>query len=292
MTDQVSIAGGGLHATLSSLGAELVRLHSDTGLELLWNGDPAVWSGRSPLLFPIVGNVKHDTARIDGKEYTLVRHGFARTSTFTLVEAGTSRCTWRLLPNADTRARYPFEFRLDVTYTLDDDGLAIRATVVNETDRPMPASFGFHPGFRWPIVPGTPREAYDIRFERPEPAPIRRLAPDELMAPGSIPSPLTGDRLMLTDTLFSHGALIFDQLQSRRVSFGASTGPRIEVDFPDMPHLGIWTKPGAHAGYVCIEPWQGYVSPADFDGEMRDKPGMLVLAPRARREFGIRISVR
>jgi galactose mutarotase-like enzyme len=56
-----------------------------------------------------------------------------------------------------------------------------------------------------------------------------------------------------------------------------------------MPHLGIWTKPGA--GYVCIEPWHGYASPEGFDGELKDKPGMVAIAPNATATFAMSIEV-
>jgi galactose mutarotase-like enzyme len=289
MSEQVSISGGGLRATVSGLGAELRRLCTDSGLELLWDGDPAVWAGRSPLLFPIVGSVKDDRVRIGGADHAMSRHGFARTATFALVDAVPSRCTWRLRPDAETRKRYPFEFQLDVTYALAADGLSITATVTNQGDRPMPVSFGFHPAFRWPLLPGTAREAHEIRFAEPEPAPIRRLA-DGLLAAEPVPSPVSGQRLPLADALFVNDALIFDRLQSRQVSYCAPNGPTLTVAFPAMPHLGIWTKPGA--GFICIEPWHGFASPADFDGELRDKPGVVLLGPSASRSFEIRISVR
>jgi hypothetical protein len=61
------------------------------------------------------------------------------------------------------------------------------------------------------------------------------------------------------------------------------------VTFPDLPHLGIWTKPGA--GFVCIEPWQGHASPVGFDGELAEKPGIVPIAPGDGRRFDIAIAV-
>jgi len=162
----VTIASEQLRATFSSLGAELVRLQGAAGVELLWSGDPAVWAGRSPLLFPIVGGVKDDRITVGGKAYPLSRHGFARTSTFELIDAQPSRCLWRLRANEETRARYPFAFRLDVAYSVDGNRLTLAATVANEGDGPMPASFGFHPAFRWPLSPSLPREQHEIRFDK------------------------------------------------------------------------------------------------------------------------------
>jgi galactose mutarotase-like enzyme len=92
-------------------------------------------------------------------------------------------------------------------------------------------------------------------------------------------------RLLLRDDLFEEGAMVWDTLASRSVIYGDA----IRVDFPRMPHLGIWTKPGA--GYVCIEPWQGHASPEGFDGELADKPGVVTIAPGATRVFAMSISV-
>jgi galactose mutarotase-like enzyme len=283
----ITIEGGRLRATVSSLGAELVRLHTSDGMELLWNGNPAFWAGRSPLLFPIVGGVKDDRIKVGGKAYPLSRHGFARTSTFELVEAHPSRCLWRLSASDETRACYPFAFRLDVAYAIEADRLTLSATVVNEDAVPMPASFGFHPAFRWPLQPGRPREEYEVRFERPEPEPIRRLS-DGLLGE-SIPSPVRGDRLPLADSLFTHDALIWDRLQSRSLSYGGPSGPSLRLDFPQMPYLGIWTKPGA--GFVCLEPWQGFASPLGFDGELSEKPGIVRIPPGSARVFGLSLSL-
>jgi galactose mutarotase-like enzyme len=287
MVEIVTLRNGILGASVSARGAELQRLHTASGEELLWDGNPAVWAGRSPLLFPVVGNVKDDHIMVHGRRYPLLRHGFARTSTFELVESAAARCTWRLSANDETRARYPFAFQLDVSYALDGSRLTMRATVANDGAEPMPASFGFHPAFRWPLIPGVPREGYDVRFEKPEPDPIRRLANGLLGAPE--PTPVVGDRLALADTLFERDALIFDRLRSRRLTYGPAAGRRLQLDFPAMPHLGIWSKLGA--GFICLEPWQGFADPTDFDGELAGKPGIVAIRPRSNQIFELSVTL-
>lgn len=43
-------------AEISSLGAELVSFRrTDTDTEYMWNGDAVYWTGRSPVLFPMIG---------------------------------------------------------------------------------------------------------------------------------------------------------------------------------------------------------------------------------------------
>jgi galactose mutarotase-like enzyme len=284
----ISIESVELQATISSLGAELVSLRDSNGFDYLWNGDPAWWPSHAPILFPIVGEVREGALKVDGKLYPIGRHGFARGSMFEVVRAERTRCSFQLCANDQTRAHYPFEFALNVDYEVVGHQLRLRAEVMNRGEDVMPVSLGFHPAFRWPLVPGVPREAYAISFEKPEDKPIRRLA-SGLLAADAIPSPVHDKKLGLTDALFINDALIFDRLSSRRVIYRASTGPSIEVQFDSMPHLGIWSKPGA--GFVCIEPWQGFASPEDFDGELKDKPGMTLAPPGTTKRFEIAVGV-
>ena len=283
-TSTVSISTAALSAEISATGAELVRLQDGAGADLLWDGDPAVWNGRSPLLFPIVGEVKGNRLNVAGKAYEIGRHGFARTSTFALVASEAASCTWRLESSDATRRQYPFEFRLDVTYRIEGATLHMEARVTNTGAAVMPASFGFHPALRWPLPYGKPRAAHEIVFERTEPAPIRRPI-DGLLSAAQFATLVRDRYLPLHDDLFVEGALVFDTLASRSVLYGEA----IRVDFPRMPHLGIWTKPGA--GYVCIEPWQGHASPEGFDGELADKPGVIAITPGATESFAMSISV-
>lgn len=280
----ISISTAALSAEVSATGAELVRLRDRTGADLLWDGDPAFWNGRSPLLFPIVGEVKGNRLNVAGKSHEIGRHGFARTSTFVLVRSDAQSCTWRLDSNEATRRQYPFEFRLDVTYRIEGATLQMQAEVTNTGSVVMPASFGFHPALRWPLPYGQPRAAHEIVFERDEPAPIRRPV-DGLLSAAQFATPVRDRHLPLRDDLFEEGALVWDTLASRSVLYGEA----IRVDFPRMPHLGIWTKPGA--GYVCIEPWQGHASPEGFDGELVDKPGVIAITPGAMQSFGMSIAL-
>jgi galactose mutarotase-like enzyme len=286
--DIVTIAGAQLSAQINPLGAELARLQDGAQRDVLWDGDPAFWSGRAPLLFPMVGRAKDDRIVVDGRAYPLPQHGFARRMRFSLAQATSEGCVFSLVANEATRAAWPFEFRLDVEYRIAGAALAIVATVTNVDRRDMPCSFGFHPAFRWPLPGAAARENHAIVFDKDEPAPIRRLACG-LLTREAIASPVEGNRLALSDVLFAHDALVFDRLASRRATYVARGGASVALSFPDMPHLGVWSKPGA--GFVCIEPWQGFASPEDFDGEFADKPGVVRIAPGEARRFAMGIEV-
>ena len=290
MTDAVlTITSERLTASISEHGAELQRLVTDDGLDLLWDGDPAVWQGRAPILFPVIGMLEGGEYRFDGRTYRMPKHGFARHSTFAVVEHASDALTLRLAASDATRPVYPFEFEFDLRFVLARATLLMTATVRNLGDQPMPASFGFHPALRWPLPFGQPRAAHRIRFEHEEPAPLRRIDSDGLLLPELQPSPIVGDTLMLRDDLFVADALIFDRIISRRLTYGAPHGPQIVAKYPDLPTLAVWTKPGA--GYICIEPWQGSSDPVGYAGDIRDKPGIIEIAPGENRRFTMSLSL-
>lgn len=284
----VTISSPLLEAKIAELGAELVHLRDEAGRELLSDGNPAFWTGRSPLLFPIVGKLPNDRYELDRQSYELNQHGFARTSVFELIDATEATCRFRLSGSKETLKHYPFMFKLDVAYRIQAATLAIEVSACSIGDKAMPVSFGFHPALRWPLPYGGARDEHEIRFERDEPAPLRTLS-DGLIGRGERASPVEGDRLNLYDDLFQDGALIFDQHASRKVHYGVPGRRSVTIAFPDMPHLGIWTKPGA--GFVCIEPWQGYATPVDFEGGFAEKPGMVSIPPGETRSFGMQITV-
>lgn len=68
------LKGEVLSVAVNSLGAELWRLEKNDEPErpFLWSGDPAVWPGRAPLLFPWSGAVEDGWFQVKG--YTSQGH--------------------------------------------------------------------------------------------------------------------------------------------------------------------------------------------------------------------------
>ena len=285
----VSLSSTCLRAEIDPLGAQLSVLQDHERRDLLWNGDPSVWAGRAPLLFPIIGTLAGGSYRLGSSVYRLPRHGLARNRPFDLIASSPTAASFRLRADAATLQVYPFRFELDVQYALDGCTLSVTASVHNVGDRDMPASFGYHPGFRWPLPYGRARSAHCIEFERDEPEPIRRLNADGLLRPERYPTPVAARRLALTDDLFVDDVVIFDAVRSRCVTYGAERGARIRLSYPDTPCLGLWTKPGA--GFICIEPWHGMADPAGFSQDFSAKPGVFTLAPDAAVPIVMRIEL-
>lgn len=285
------IASPDLSAAINPHGAELTHLRDAAGRELMTNADPAFWTGHAPILFPIVGAVRDDRYRLDGATYHLGKHGFARRSTFTVVEHTATRAVLLLEASAETLAVYPRQFALRLTYAIEGATLSITAEIENrETGRSLPASFGFHPAFAWPLPYNKPRAEHRIVFAKDEPEPLRALTTDGLIVPEERASPLDAARtLHLRDDLFTEDALIWDAVQAQSVRYGADTGPQLRVDFADTPMLGIWTKPGA--AYICIEPWHGIADPVGFEGDFAAKPGVFEVAPGKTKTCAIHVTL-
>ncbi|MBH5373329.1 aldose 1-epimerase family protein [Bradyrhizobium glycinis] len=286
------LRSGLLTAAIKAHGAELCSLRDGNGTEFVWQAGPE-WPRHAPLLFPIVGRLANDELRHQGKTYRMTQHGFARDSRFVWAERGESRCTLVLDDNETTRALYPFPFRLTAAYAIDESGLDLTLTIANTGKETLPASLGGHPAFNWPLRPGAAKESYALTFARAESSPVRRLERG-LLRPAAEPSPVKGNSLSLSDSLFVDDAIIFDRIESDSVRYaaagGASTGPWLKMSWRGFRELGVWSKPSG-APFLCIEPWRGYASPAGFQGEFSDKPGLMHIAAGAEEQLSFRIEV-
>ncbi|HEY0275672.1 MAG TPA: aldose 1-epimerase family protein [Paenirhodobacter sp.] len=287
MTDPIlTLANDTLTAQVSDLGAELQSLNFD-GQEYLWNGDAAWWTGRSPILFPIVGRAADNRIAVGDFTADMKSHGFARRSRFRRIVTEPALCRHELLASEATRAIYPFEFRLTLTHALVGNTLTITAEVENLDTAPMPFGIGFHPAFRWPL-PGHANEAHVIALDNGAEPALARLT-DGLLSEGRLPSPFVAGRLTLASEQFADDAMIFPEGAGTGLSYGAATGPKLRFSFDNLPNLAIWQKPGAP--FICIEPWHGMAARAGAGPQIAARPYSLTLAPGAGATFALGIVI-
>ncbi|MDQ3290846.1 MAG: aldose 1-epimerase family protein, partial [Bacteroidota bacterium] len=129
-------------------GAELCSFkNTQTNLEYIWQADPAIWARHAPVLFPIVGKLKDNQYTYKGKSYTLPQHGFARDHAFTLESKTENSLTFLLQQSEASLNNYPFDFRLFISYRLEENALTVAYRVENPSDKNLYFSLGAHPGF-------------------------------------------------------------------------------------------------------------------------------------------------
>ncbi len=283
----VRIANEFLAVDVSSLGAEMQTLTSADGKSYLWNGDAAFWTGRSPVLFPIVGKAPDDQLTIDGESYPMGQHGFARRSEFALVAQTATTTRHELVASAETRAVYPFEFRLAVEHSIVGRAVTVAAEVDNTGDKPMPFGLGFHPAFVWPL-PGGEGQPHGVTLDNGGEPSLVRLE-GGLVKPGTLPSPFSAGHLLLDHTLFDADAMIFPDAAGHGLAYGVEGGPRLRFEFENLPNLALWSKPGAP--FLCVEPWHGTAADIGGSRELSDRPYTTILAPGATARFSFTVEI-
>lgn len=278
------ISNPDLTVDVSALGAEMQMILTRDGRNWLWNGDANFWTGRSPILFPMVGKAPMDTISVDGARFQMAQHGFARRSAFTLLVEETERCVYRLEASEGTRAMFPFDFQLDIEHRLEGRTVVVSAEVTNRDHKIMPFGIGFHPAFAWPLPGGEGQPHRVVLDSRGEPA-LHRLS-GGLVDPTPLPSPFEAGQLTLDHSQFAADAMMFPEGAGAGLRYGPEIGPAIHFTWENLPNLALWTKPGA--GFICLEPWHGTAAEAGGSDDLAERPYSEILGPGAMARYSFR----
>jgi galactose mutarotase-like enzyme len=280
-----TISNSKIRADISSNGAELISLKkSKTGKEYIWNGNPEFWAKHSPILFPIVGTLKNNTYLYNNVEYHLSRHGFARDNNFELIHQTDNEVVFSLKSNEETLKLYPFQYELQIKYTISGNDLLVIYHVFNENDFEMPFSIGGHPAFAL----DKNFENYALEFEADETLEFYLLENDLLLNQSSKIN-LDKKTLPLTYSLFENDALVFKKLKSNSILLKENNLPILNFRFNDFPNFGIWTK--INAPFICLEPWVGYADTISANGNILEKEGIVLLEPKKNTTFTFSITI-
>lgn len=280
-----------LRAEFESFGAELKSLKSlKSGRDYMWSADPKYWGKTSPVLFPVIGCVKEDKITVDGQDYPMSKHGFARDSEFDLVEQSETSLRYRLSTSEETFKSFPFEFQFDIVYTIEAKSLRVDYEVTNPSlEKELIYSVGAHPAFNCQWQEGDGISDYYLEFSQEENA--QKLTMELPFFDGKKIDCLNGKKLQLTDNLFDDDALVFDDLKSKYLDLKRKDheGEYLRFDFGEFPLLGIWGPPGAP--FVCIEPWVGLADYVDHDGDFTHKEGVVNLEMNEKSSVSYIISI-
>lgn len=271
-----TLANGILEITVSEKGAELQSIYKITSnREYLWQGDEKYWGKRSPLLFPLIGNIHNQQIQIDGNIYPMSRHGFAQKLLFEC------RTDDRLLhlTTTDTKETYcifPFNFRLEVLYKLSRNVLTITHRVTNTGTGIMPFQIGFHPAFNLPMYDTADKIHGYLSFNTDDGLTSNCIEQGFLTEESNI-YPLENGYLPITDNLFDNDTLVDSRgLVERTTLYDKNKKPLLTVK-SKAPVTAYWSPVQKSAPFICIEPWQGCCEDLHFTGEMRHRRFMNIL---------------
>ncbi len=263
----VTLQNKELTVTIAKVGAELQSIKAADGTEYLWNGDPAYWAKRAPVLFPICSALKNNEYRYNGMTYTMQKHGYARFETFEVERATDTEAVFLLRADDKSREQYPFEYELRIGYRLVGQTVEIAYDVKNPSDAPLYMSIGSHEAYACP----EGIEAYEIVFPQAE---TLFTTPDPLTSNDCLPVIENSNVLPLKEEDYSVDALIFrdgtksDSLQLRN----KQTGRGVEIRYEGFEHMLLWQP--YKAPFICVEPWCGYPDTVEHDGDITKKVGI------------------
>lgn len=278
-------------------GAELISIKTvRDDAEYLWTAKSDIWARHAPILFPIIGKIKNNTYRINDNTYNLTQHGFARDMDFKVVENTNDKIIFKLAYDEETLAKYPYKFELMVKYELKDNKIEVSYNVKNVDNQEIYFSIGAHPGFNCPVIGGDTEkeelkfEDYYFEFEKRETVSILPIDENGLLKESSAPFLYDSNIIHLKRELFKKDALIFKNLTSRKVSLKNIKNSRaVTVEFDGFPYLGLWSKPQG-APFVCVEPGFGHADFENFNGDFREKEGVLKLL--SNQEFNCKYAIK
>ena len=275
----------GIEFQIANHGAELQSLRLD-GREYIWHGDPKYWGRRSPILFPMVGKVYGGVFRVDGKEYPMGQHGFARDSEF--VKVGE-----RYVLFGCPLERYPYKFELSVRYHSEGQRFYAEWEVLNRDSRDMHFQIGAHPAILLPdyheddLIHGY-LQCFDAQGQ-PVKQPMLSHGLDggyltELDAP--VPMPVDADGLLpVTADTFAIDTFMLEHSAVKSVALlDKNKRPYVTVGSDQTEAYGLWAphKPGCP--FVCLEPWCGISDLRGFTGDISER--YLIHSLRPGERFG------
>ena len=264
---------------VNSYGAEVENLILDGKRDVMWTADPEYWEKKDPILFPCIGNNWAGQIQIDGNAFPLEKHGFVRDMEFELKEQTEHSLTYVVSDTPETRKHYPFAFKLEVVYTLNETTLSVCWKVHNPNSTTMPFMVGAHPAFILPDYKDGETHGY-LRVSEVDELQSTRTLPYGYAQPEIIDEfDLTNHLLALTDTTFECDTILD---RTGRVSevelLDKEKNELVSVRF-DMPVIAIWSPKNGQCPFVCIEPWCGSCDTYQYEGEFHERPYVNKINP-------------
>ena len=234
-------------------------------------------SERGTVAYSVVqGKDGRNDVSLDGKEYTMPKHGFARKMKWEFLEKSDDSVSFILKETPETLELYPYIFEVKVTFSLDGNRLTVSHTVTNKNNRVMYFSLGAHPAFNCKI---GDKLSFDLE-ETLETEKIDLVR--SLRLPETYPV-LNNERdITVTEHIFDEDALILHGIKSENITLHTDNAD-IKFNLGNAPYLGIWAKPGAP--YVCIEPWWGVNDSTEKKDDFSQKDAICKAEPGTSQTF-------
>ena len=288
---QTRISSGELTAVIDSFGAELHSLKDGAGTEYLWQADPAVWKRHAPVLFPFICNTASGAYTVNGVQYKLANHGFARDNGFQLVSAGESEAEFLLVSTEETKKLYPYDFELYIKYSVSGNKLTVSYRIKNSGDVTMRSFIGGHPAFRVPVNSGESFSDYYVEYEKPETI-VQELKDKKITV-------LENSKTVpLSHGLFANDVFMKDKPNSSWVALvNGKTGRNVKLHYDNKGCIAVWSAYPSDssalekAEFVCLEPWSSVPVYLCGSEELSEMENAIILDSEKEYNFSYTIEI-
>lgn len=268
----IKIASADAIVTVNEHGAELVSfIDKTTGKEYMWSGDAKYWGRHAPVLFPIVGRLKDDIYKVDGQEYHLSQHGFARDLNFEVLNQSKNHAIFELHSSDETKKVYPFDFILRIGFELTGRSLKVDYQVENPSNEKIWFGIGGHPAF---AVPMDDKHYYDDYQVLLSPKATRNIIPLKGAYTDIDNSKEEREsEIAINHELFKNDAVIFD-LAEEPTEIELSDNEHqhgVKLNVFDAKYVGVWSSYPQEGQFVCLEPWWGLADTVNSDQDFKHK---------------------
>ncbi|MDE5589240.1 MAG: aldose 1-epimerase family protein [Acetatifactor sp.] len=275
-----------IKAEIESFGGELKSLVCKaTGQEYMWEADPAFWGKTSPVLFPFIGKLEDASYEYENKRYEIEKHGFARDMEFDVAEREEDIITFFIESNENTLKKFPFSFRLEILYELEDSGITEKWRVINKGSVTMYFSMGGHPAFACPPKNGKKDaglrrtdcflKLYEENLQPYTGNEVRSaeiMVPEGLLTGASFPVEVEESLIPVKEHIFDKDALCLEKQGVKALGICDAAGREYVRLEADCPVWGIWSVPDSNAAYICLEPWWGICDSRGYGGTLQERP--------------------
>ncbi|WP_125566181.1 aldose 1-epimerase family protein [Companilactobacillus insicii] len=281
-----------LTVQVNSKGAEMSSIKDGNNIEFIWQADPKIWGRHAPVLFPIVGRLKDDHYFIDGNEYKMTQHGFARDQEFDLESQTDSKLVLTLTTSEASLAEYPYHFKLSVIYQLVKDTIQVSYLVDSlEESEDMYFNIGAHPGFAVPFDSNLKFEDFDVKVDPAETRSSIPIVEHQIDLDGEYK--VENQNFSMNHDEFKNDALIYRLNEPAVVSISSKKSEhKVTVDTGNAKYFGMWSSYPDAGDFMCIEPWWGLADKTDSDNNFKTKYGVNKLAPNEQFEAYFSISIK
>ncbi len=276
----VTLKNNMFSAQIDSYGAQLISMKDNAGTEYIWQRKEPYWSECAPILFPIVGRPLNGVITIDGKDYEMGTHGFARHSEFEVLTQTDDVAVFMIKTTEENYKNYPYYFELYITYSLDDEGINTEMKVVNADKKEIFFGIGGHPAICWPIYEGDTFDDYVIDFGADYDITALTSDDDVFILPDSAYKlKLENGVLPVKRELFNSDAVVIERAPFNSLKFINKKGKGIRFEFENFKSFAMWTMTHPDgAPYLCFEPWNSMGKRMGENSNLKEKMDIVKLA--------------